>query len=721
MSTIVKVGSASTGRDFPGPIEAIAAIPADITATSGDYILEFYPDSEFVITGLMKITGKITDASHRIILRAAAGLGYRTMTNAVANALRYNPTNGVAIKSTSSYTDMLTIDNDYVVIDGLQMQHLTINGSSGIGVPAGRVGVIIDGVVMDYHPNNNASAFYSPSSKVQNATIILHNDSSRGVNFDYGTSGSAENVTVLRAAGAPVTGAAFLASGGGSANVKVVNCAAFGMSNFIVGAIPPDNCHNNATDLATLGVGTGLTSLVYADQFVSNDATAGLDLRTKDGSALINAGAAPSAGNINAAVGPRQQGTSADIGSWEHPEAVQAPSATVTNIAVDSGTGNVTVSGTTTGFPTSGNASLAVSNVPYNSGVAQGPAALTIGSGTFSVTFNAVLAGRYSVSLQVANSAYTVAGQNTLGDFTVDGPHALSVVQNPVDGQILTIHGTTTGTPTSATLYIPADTTTPAGAVDVQATVTLGVGSFTSSATLQPGNYGAGILRFTSAAGTSLPQAGTAPVKVVGIYGSPQADQGTPDITAPVLGGALTITNVTSSGFTMGWQAATDDVGVARYEYSLGNNTWLPAGSGTGYAVTGVESDTSYAPLLRAVDFGGNVSNTITGTTKTLAASASSSRSITLSLVMSASLVPLVPAANLSNLRWAWFDQAVPNLFAAPTDHGTVESTDANGVLTIPLPNSTLSAGGIGWLIITDSTGNPALASNAFSAPVMVD
>lgn len=79
---------------------------------------------------------------------------------------------------------------------------------------------------------------------------------------------------------------------------------------------------------------------------------------------------------------------------------------------------------------------------------------------------------------------------------------------------------------------------------------------------------------------------------------------------------------------------------------------------------------------------------------------------------------------NLSNLKWAWFDFATPNLFtAAPTDKGTTESTDGSGVCTIDLPNTALTSGQIGWLIITDSDGtttqNPY--HRAFSGPVAIN
>lgn len=78
------------------------------------------------------------------------------------------------------------------------------------------------------------------------------------------------------------------------------------------------------------------------------------------------------------------------------------------------------------------------------------------------------------------------------------------------------------------------------------------------------------------------------------------------------------------------------------------------------------------------------------------------------------------PAASLSGLNWAWFDQTTPSAMLAPTDKGTGESTDAAGLLVIPLPNSTKTAGQVGWLIVTNSDGNPATNHSVFAGPATV-
>lgn len=77
------------------------------------------------------------------------------------------------------------------------------------------------------------------------------------------------------------------------------------------------------------------------------------------------------------------------------------------------------------------------------------------------------------------------------------------------------------------------------------------------------------------------------------------------------------------------------------------------------------------------------------------------------------------PAASLTGLKWAWYDEATPDRHAVPADSGLAETTDGSGVLTISV-RSTLTAGQTGWLIVTNSDGNPATNHSVFAGPVTV-
>ena len=90
-------------------------------------------------------------------------------------------------------------------------------------------------------------------------------------------------------------------------------------------------------------------------------------------------------------------------------------------------------------------------------------------------------------------------------------------------------------------------------------------------------------------------------------------------------------------------------------------------------------------------------------------------KSITVNLVNASD----VAQSSLSGLNWAWFDQEQPSDFQQPTDSGAAETTDGSGVLSINV-RSALASGQVGWLIVTDSDGDPATAHKAFSGPVAV-
>jgi hypothetical protein len=94
----------------------------------------------------------------------------------------------------------------------------------------------------------------------------------------------------------------------------------------------------------------------------------------------------------------------------------------------------------------------------------------------------------------------------------------------------------------------------------------------------------------------------------------------------------------------------------------------------------------------------------------------------TLSVTLTLTTDGTTPAASLTGLKWAFFDQATPDLFTAPTAKGSIETTNGSGVLVIPVPGTALTPGQVGWLTVTDSNGTTTQspAHKAFSGPVTV-
>lgn len=91
--------------------------------------------------------------------------------------------------------------------------------------------------------------------------------------------------------------------------------------------------------------------------------------------------------------------------------------------------------------------------------------------------------------------------------------------------------------------------------------------------------------------------------------GAPAADTNAPTFAG---GATMSSSNVTASGFGLAWPAATDAVGVARYEYSLDSGTtWVDVGNVLGVTVTGRTASTTYPTRVRALDAAGNPSNVL--------------------------------------------------------------------------------------------------------------
>lgn len=191
----------------------------------------------------------------------------------------------------------------------------------------------------------------------------------------------------------------------------------------------------------------------------------------------------------------------------------------------------------------------------------------------------------------------------------------------------------------------------------------------------------------------------------------------TVDTTSPTMTGSIASSAITTTSYTINGWGATDNVAVTGYELSLdGGSTYVDIGLVTTRNVTGRTPGATDAVRVRAYDAAGNRATPL-------------SASVTLSAGSGARFATLVlttdgttPAASLSALKWAWFDETVPNLFQAPTAQGTGATTDPSGTFSVSIAGTALNVGDVGWLIVTDSTGSPTQSPphKAFSGPVVV-
>lgn len=58
---------------------------------------------------------------------------------------------------------------------------------------------------------------------------------------------------------------------------------------------------------------------------------------------------------------------------------------------------------------------------------------------------------------------------------------------------------------------------------------------------------------------------------------------------------------------------------------------------------------------------------------------------------------------DLTNIKWAWFDQTDPNSFTAPAVTGTTETTNAQADIVVDVTGTSLTAGQFGCLALMSS------------------
>ena len=93
----------------------------------------------------------------------------------------------------------------------------------------------------------------------------------------------------------------------------------------------------------------------------------------------------------------------------------------------------------------------------------------------------------------------------------------------------------------------------------------------------------------------------------------------TPDTTAPSQPGALSFSAIATTSATVNWGAATDNVAVTGYDYSLSGGAWIPLGNVTSYSLGGLTASTGYTVDVRARDAAGLVSTVRSGSFSTAA------------------------------------------------------------------------------------------------------
>lgn len=192
----------------------------------------------------------------------------------------------------------------------------------------------------------------------------------------------------------------------------------------------------------------------------------------------------------------------------------------------------------------------------------------------------------------------------------------------------------------------------------------------------------------------------------------------TADTTAPTLTGAIEVVARTHESLALRCPVGADNVGVIGYEWSRDAGATWTSPAGRDHTFSELAPESTHAIRVRAKDAAGNVS------APALAAAVTTDPTPVAPVRRCAIVLTTdgtAPAANLTGIRWAWWDSATPTFGTAPLLHGANATTNAAGSLEIDLPTTALGIGGVGTLLAVISDGTPnGVANRALCKPVAV-
>ena len=289
-------------------------------------------NQEFVTSLELVISGQTADATRYVELTTVAGASFADHANKLTNGLRYNVSNGAAIRLTASYRQLMSISTNHTRVSKLQLHQS--NGQAYAAIRTiGSSSVVISQVLAR---SAGGSPFECGSGSWLNC-LAISDRATNGAGFSFQNgyvNSDIFNCTVVRPSNQTTGGEGFSLS---YSNITVKNCAAFGYTNFFAGSGGASG-NNNATNLSSVGFGTSnQVSLTYADQFEQPSNSGGvMDFRTKSGAALIDNGANLSSSGVTADIVGASRSAPYDIGAWE-----------VTGLSPIVGTGAFTFDGMT--------------------------------------------------------------------------------------------------------------------------------------------------------------------------------------------------------------------------------------------------------------------------------------------------------------------------------------------------------------------------------------
>jgi YD repeat-containing protein len=182
----------------------------------------------------------------------------------------------------------------------------------------------------------------------------------------------------------------------------------------------------------------------------------------------------------------------------------------------------------------------------------------------------------------------------------------------------------------------------------------------------------------------------------------------TTDMTPPSAPGTPSFSSVTATSATASWTAATDNVGVTSYEYSLNGGAWTSNGAALSKSFSGLTSGASYTLQVRAKDAAGNPGSASSNSLSTLDNLAPSAPGTPSFSAITGTTATASWAAATDNVGVTGYEYSLNG--GSWTSNGATLSKNFTGLT--PATSYTLQVRAL------DGAGNPGSASsNSFSTP----
>ncbi len=316
----------SSGADYATPALWFAFV-GGVGTLADDYIGEMH-NEEILVTADQALTG-VTPAGHFVRLTAGAGNSFIDNANVLTNALRYNASNGAAIRSNTGGTAMISVASD----QGFQLSRLQLCSESIYQTTFKGYGVVSQCIHALHNATGNGNSIvWVIGGSIANCLIYTRGINSVGLIIQ--TNSPASDLTIYDD-GIAVAGVGAEPSYSSGSIFK--NVVSVGFTSAFAGTCSASSS-NNATDAGAFSGtnfgGSGQVSVVGATEFVS--VTSGSeDFRINSGTAVKLPAHGTASGTPGTdIVGQTRSGSTPTIGAWE---LVSAPSAAPPGLGFGSG------------------------------------------------------------------------------------------------------------------------------------------------------------------------------------------------------------------------------------------------------------------------------------------------------------------------------------------------------------------------------------------------